>query len=308
MSEKGKHIKRSLKNVGKTAIGSIELLGGVAALVFNPIVGLPLTIDGAQRMLKGIRGEYIKDSMINVMSNKFYSKTFHKKENRIIQEFPSIRQFVAAGLTKNKMNFLLMQELNFLLGSDTFDKKGERIKYTTHSQGLTKLMLTRLQRSGMIQDLKVEDTNPKMLISEKLMLGNRKDLFKKEKMFEISFSKTDNKITEEDIQKILKIDTSDKENYNIKRDKYNNILSVNFKASKLVKDKLNGIKDKFLIGKDNLKMLPETTSKNNEIELQNIRESKDTFSEKLGILVNKSEDISMAEVSIEKKEINAESR
>jgi len=83
--EKGKYIKRGLTNVSRIVGGSTEIMAGVIGLVFVPVVGLPVLINGTQNLLKGIRGEYIKDSMINVMSNKFYSKTFHGKENKIIQ-------------------------------------------------------------------------------------------------------------------------------------------------------------------------------------------------------------------------------
>jgi|GEM_PF-3183608 len=296
--ENGKYIKRGIKDVSRTVIGSAELVTGAIGLAVFPLIGLPLTVNGAQNLLKGIRGEYIKDSMINVVSNNFYSKTFYKKENRIIQEFPSIKQFIAATLTKNKMNFLLMQELNFLIGSDTFDKKGEKIKYTTHSQGLTKLMLTRLQKSGMIQNLESAETKPKMLLSEKLMLGNTKQgLFKKEKMFEMSFSKSDKQITEEDIKNFLKIDTLDRESYDIKRDKDNNILSINYNTSKLIKDKLSKVKNKFLPSKDTPKMLNaayEIDKPNEEKEEEkplNILETKNTLSRDLIILVNKHEEI-----------------
>lgn len=307
MEEKGKYLKRNLKNISRTTLGSIELLGGLAGIVFNPVIGLPLTVDGAQRMLKGIRGEYIKDSMINVMSNRFYSKTFHNKEYRIVQEFPNPKQLVTASLLKDKTNFLLMQELNFLLGSDTLDKKGERIKYTTHSQGITKFMLSRLQRAGMIQDFQSEDTKPKALMLEKLMLGNaKKGLLKKEKMYEMSFSKTDKPITEEAIQKFLKIDTLDDKNYVIKRDKDNNIVSVNYRASTLIKDKLGAVKEKFLSSKETPKMLSSSTEtiKDNKEKSQ----TKDTFSQDLSNLVNKKEEIKEVKTLTDTKELNIESR
>jgi len=296
--EKGKYVKRGINNTAKIVGGSAEIMAGVVGLVFVPVVGLPVLINGAQNVLKGVRGEYIKESMINVISNKFYSKAFHGKENRIIQEFPTIKQFVTAALTKNKMNFLLMQELNFLLCSDTFDKKGDKLKYTTHSQGLTKLMLTRLQKSGMIENLESKETKPKMLFSEKLMLGNTKQgLFKKEKMFEMSFSKTDKQITEEDIKKFLRIDTSDKENYDIKRDKDNNILSINYRTSKLIKDKLTNVKDKFLPVRDVPKMLEASTqidkTKEEDDKSLNILETKNTLSQELSNFVTKHEEINI---------------
>jgi hypothetical protein len=288
--EKSKYIKRGVKGVGRTVLGSAELLAGLVGIAVFPVIELPLSINGAQNVLKGVRGEYIKDSMINVISNKFYSKSFHGKENRIVQEFPTIKQFVTAVLTKNKMNFLLMQELNFLLGSDTVDRKGEKIKYTTYSQGLTKLMLTRLQKSGMIENLESTEAKPKMLFSEKIMPGNtKKGLFKKENMFEMSFFKADKKISEEDIKKFLRIDTSDKENYDIKRDKDNNILSINYRTSKLIKDKLSKVKDKFLPARDIPQML--NASKDEEQKPLNVLETKKTLSQELNSFINKQEEI-----------------
>lgn len=313
MDDKGKYIKRTLRNVGKTAVGSAELMAGIVGLVTVPVVGVPLLVDGTQRMLKGIRGEYIKDSMINVMSNNFYSKTFHGKENRIIQEFPNIKQFVTAFLVKDKMNFLLMQELNFLLGSDTFNKEGEKLKYTTHSQSLTKMMLTRLQRTGMIENLTSEETKPKALLMERLMLGNeKKGLFKKDKMYEMSFSKTDRQITEEDISKFLKIDITDDEKFYIKRDKDNNIISVNYRTSKLIKDKFNKMKDKLLPSKDIPKMLSVAQdtdkSESNERKLGNIIDDKNTLSNDLKNLVNKPEEIIALKTEIDNKELDTQSR
>lgn len=292
MEDKRKYVKRNLKNISKAVLGSVEVLGGVVGLVFNPIIGIPLTIDGTQRMLKGIRGEYIKDSMINVMSNNIYSKTFHKKENRIVQEFPNPKQLVTASLLKDKTNFLLMQELNFLLGSDTFDKKGNRIQYSTHSQGLTKFMLYRLQKAGMIQDFKCEETKPKALFMERLMLGNiNKDLFKKDKMYEMTFSKTDKQITEEDIKKFLKIDTLDDKNYDIKRDRENNIISVNYRASTLIKNRFNNMKDKLLPSVDKPKLLVSSNG-NEKNEMNNeSREDPNKFSKDLKTMVNKPEEI-----------------
>lgn len=310
MEDKRKYVKRNLKNISRTVLGSVEVLGGVVGLVFNPIIGVPLTVDGTQRMLKGIRGEYIKDSMINVMSNNIYSKTFHKKENRIVQEFPNPKQLVTASLLKDKTNFLLMQELNFLLCSDTFDKKGQRIQYSTHSQGLTKLMLHRLQRAGMIQDFKSEETKPKALFIERLMLGNiNKDLFKKDKMYEMTFSKTDKKITEEEIKKFLKIDTLDDKNYDIKRDKENNIISVNYKASTLIKNKFSSIKDKLLPSVDKPKLLSESKEASS-LEKRDIqtKEDKNKFSEDLKNMVNKPEEITEKSNVTEINEIKIETR
>lgn len=310
MNDKSKYVKRGIKDLGKTVIGTAEILAGMVGTAVFPLVGIPLTIHGTQNLLKGVRGEYIKGSMINVVSNKFYAKTFYKKENRIIQEFPSINHFIAVTLTKNKMNFLLMQELNFLLGSDTLDKNGERITYTTHSQSLTKLMLSRIQKAGMIQDLKSEETKPKSLIIEKLMLGNTKGgLFKKDKMFEMSFSKTDKKITEEEIMKFLKIDNLDNEKYSIKRDKDNNILSINYRTSTLIKDKLKNVKDNLLQAKDAPKMLYAAT------ESKKINENKDkglyditSFSKDLGELVNKSEEMKEVKSKENCKDLEVNSR
>ena len=313
MEDKRKYIKRSFNNISRTVLGSAEVLGGVVGLVFNPIIGLPLTIDGTQRMLKGIRGEYIKDSMINVMSNNIYSKTFHKKENRIVQEFPNPKQLITASLLKDKTNFLLMQELNFLLGSDTFDKKGERIEYSTHSQGLTKFMLHRLQRAGMIQDFKHEETKPKALFLERLMLGNvNKDLFKKDKMYEMTFSKTDKIITEDDIKKFLKIDTLDDKNYDIKRDKENNIMSVNYRASTLIKNRFNNIKDKLLPSMDKPKLLNESfegekTVQKDEKDLES-KKDMNRFSEDLKNKVNKPEEINEKVNITENKELKIDVR
>ncbi len=310
MDDKSKYVKRGIKDFGKTAIGSAEILAGMVGTAVFPLVGIPLTIHGAQNLLKGVRGEYIKGSMINVVSNKFYSKMFYKKENRIIQEFPSISHFIAATLTKNKMNFLLMQELNFLLGSDTLDKNGERITYTTHSQSLTKLMLSRIQKAGMIQNLKFDETKPKALVIEKLMLGNAKNgLFKKDKMFEMSFSKTDKKITEEEIMKFLKIDTIDNEKYIIKRDKDNNILSINYRTSTIIKDKLKNVKDNILQAKDAPKMLyPVNEKEKNEGNQQEAVKNIDSFSKNLGELVNKSGEIKEADSGRTSKEIEMKDR
>lgn len=295
MEDKKKYVKRNIKNISNAILGSVELLGGVVGTAFNPIIGIPITIDGAQRMLKGISGEYIKGSMINVMSNKFYSKTFHKKENRIVQELPSPRQFITASLLKDKTTFLLMQELNFLLGSDTLDKKGERITYSTHSQGITKFMLNRLQKAGMIQDFTCEETKPKSLALERAMLGNiNKKIFDKTKMYEMTFSKTDKQLTEEDIKKFLKIDALNEDKYDIKRDKDSNITNVNYKTVPIIKNSLNKAKEKYLPSKDKPKMLKEANEVDKEKEVQ----SQDEFKKDLRQYVKPKEQMVSEKVEV----------
>lgn len=300
MEDKKKYVKRNIKNISSAILGSVELLGGVVGTAFNPIIGIPITIDGAQRMLKGMSGEYIKGSMINVMSNKFYSKTFHKKENRIVQELPNPKQFITASLLKDKTTFLLMQELNFLLGSDTFDKKGERITYSTHSQGITKFMLNRLQKAGMIQDFTCEETKPKSLALERVMLGNiNKKMFDKTKMYEMTFSKTDKQLTEEDINKFLKIETLNEDKYDIKRDKDNNITNVNYKAIPLIKSSLNKVKEKYLPSKDKPKMLKEANAMDKEKEVQ----TQDEFKQDLKQYVKPKEQIVSEKVEVKENTI-----
>ena len=300
MEDSKKHVKRNIKNISSAILGSVELLGGVVGTAFNPIIGIPITIDGAQRMLKGMSGEYIKGSMINVMSNKFYSRTFHKKENRIVQELPNPKQFITASLLKDKTTFLLMQELNFLLGSDTFDKKGERITYSTHSQGITKFMLNRLQKAGMIQDFTCEETKPKSLALERFMLGNiNKKMFDKTKMYEMTFSKTDKQLTEEDINKFLKIETLNEDKYDIKRDKDNNITNVNYKVTPLIKSSLNKVKEKYLPSKDKPKMLKEANAIDKEKEVQ----TQDEFKQDLKQYVKPKEQIISEKVEVKENTI-----
>jgi hypothetical protein len=131
-------------------------------------------------------------------------------------------------------------------------------------------------------------------------------------MYEMSFSKTDRQITEEDISKFLKIDITDDEKFYIKRDKDNNIISVNYRTSKLIKDKFNKMKDKLLPSKDIPKMLSVAQdtdkSESNERKLGNIIDDKNTLSNDLKNLVNKPEEIIALKTEIDNKELDTQSR
>lgn len=87
------------------------------------------------------------------------------------------------------------------------DSNGIKITYIANSQGLTKAMLTRAEKYGYIENFQVTPKGKKRLVAEKLLLGNYKDkkeLFAKTSVYEMSFQLTDKERTKKDIKQLVK--------------------------------------------------------------------------------------------------------
>ncbi len=235
---------RKLDRAKKFALSGLGI--GVGAVTFalstqNPIgfsVAVPLLYTSAKGFDEAMHNEYIKNSMMNADSN-----------NKISQKLPGIKQILAImnlRTKEQKSDFLTLQELNFLLGSDTVDEKGNQIQYSTHSHAITYRNLSKLQKDGFIENLKREHAGKKKLILESVVLGNFDKLRDKPAdMYNISFSKTDKAITDEYICRTLNITPEElKVKYDVKRDKEGKIINLNYNVRELMKENLGSIKER----------------------------------------------------------------
>lgn len=235
-----KTLSENLKIAGLTALNAAELIAGAGLIWTIPVVGVPLTVDGAFRLNNKLTGAKNNGSMITTISNYKNQTDAH----RIVQNFSNLGDILKPIGIREKELFLLTQELNFLLTSDKKDKSGEPITYNTSSQALTKKVLRDAQKVGLIQNFEAKNLPKRRLIMEKLTLGNFKNLFRKEGYFDMSFSISEKDITEEQIIKFLGVKELSEDKFNIKRDENGKITSVNIKQSYAWKDRFYDIGQK----------------------------------------------------------------
>ncbi len=169
-----KQYKRSIKNLGKGLKGvAITAFGiGISPFVF-PVGALGMA-KGVKDIYISIQGNYIDNSMIIVEKNKVISK-LSKRPNYYLKEcMPTTKQFFEAAITKDKMNFLKLQEFNLLQGLDIKDKNGENIIYNTTTHAGNYRLLSSLEKSGMIKNLKKVPDKTSSLLLEKAFIANTK--------------------------------------------------------------------------------------------------------------------------------------
>lgn len=239
---------KSLRNAARVVGGISEMLCGIA--LANPVTGViaaPLMYDGATRYVNGVQGASKNNSMMITSENKIYNKLFNKPEHQITQNIPNLTELIRVAFVKDKEKMLITQELNFLLGAKRLDDNGEKIKYNTKSQSITRFMLSRAQKSGFIENFESVQSGESLLIAEKIMTGNLKGIRrKKTKIFDMSFNLSDKEITDADIIKFLKVDTLDSKKFDIVRDKEGKITSINLNTMNAIKESLSKAKEKYL--------------------------------------------------------------
>ena len=258
-----KNYKRSLKNFGRGLKGTAITLVGVGLTVtpYTAPLGLATLTKGINDIVNSVNGNYIENSIMTVKSNKLITKLSGQPSNYIVQGLPSISQFMQATLTENKMDFLKLQEVNLLLGLDTYDNKGNQIEYNTNTHIGNYRLLKKLENEGIISGLTKEPSKKSDLKVEKLLIGNvnkskekeyrkkriqkikenvssQKGFFnkikllseelkiginKKTQMYKVSFKKTNKEFKEEDIAKMLSF-TDNTNSGKINKDKFNLIL------------------------------------------------------------------------------------
>ena len=233
---------RKIDRAKKYALAGITFTGAVAAT--GPLALLaqvPLYMACVNYTSKAVKNYYIDNSMMVADS-----------KGKIGQILPNIKQLLTLACLKNdneRTNFLNIQEMNFFLGADIVDKKGDPIKYTTTSHAITYKNLKKLEKDGYITNLSREERKKeKNFFLEKLMLGNFKGAFsgKKSKAYDISFNKTDKVMDEEYIKKTLGADDQKLSTmYEIKRDDVTGqIVNINYNVSELMKEKFGSVKDR----------------------------------------------------------------
>ena len=238
-----KNYKRSLKNFGNGLKGAGIYFVGMGMLA-NPVifpVGMAAVIKGGKELYKSAQGDYIENSMIMVQRNNVINRILKQPSNYIVEGIPTTNQFLEAYLTENKMDFLMMQEVNMFLQLDSKDTDGSDIIYNTLTHAGNYKMLQELEKAGMIEDLQKVFKEKKSLAVARLALGNsnskqmtsyrkrrigqireniknqkgfgnkvkilkeelNEGIDKKTKMYDISFKKTDKVFNEQEIGAML---------------------------------------------------------------------------------------------------------
>ncbi len=224
-----KNYKRSLKNFGK----GLKATGIVVASL--PLMVLPYTAPlavltfskGVNSICNSLYGNYIDNSMIQVQRNRILNKLQKHPSNYIVQGLPSVKQFLEAKLTSNKMDFLKLQELNMLLQLDSKDKDGNDIKYSTTTHSGNYMLLKKLEKFGIIKNLSKTSAKMSSLKIEKSLIANSKDKnveYKKRRKQEIK-SRVASQPGIFDKMKVLK------EELKMGIDKKNQMYMVNFEKS-----------------------------------------------------------------------------
>lgn len=238
-----KNYKRSIKNFGNGLKGAGIYFFGMGMLG-SPITfpfGIAAVIKGGKELYKNAQGDYTENSMIMIQRNNMINKMLKQPSNYIVEGVPTAKQFLEAYLTENKMDFLMLQEVNLFLQLDSKDKDGNDIVYNTLTHAGNYRMLQELEKSGMIEDLQREYKGSKSLKMARLALGNsnskqmssykkkrieqikenvkkqkgfgnkvktlkeelNEGIDKKTKMYNISFKKTDKVFSEQEICSML---------------------------------------------------------------------------------------------------------
>ncbi|MBR4262635.1 MAG: hypothetical protein IKQ35_04665 [Bacilli bacterium] len=188
-----------MKDILNGTVHSIELLAlAVVGIGIGSIpLGIGLTLVAfipASKLLDDIKGNSIKNSIFSVTRDgKIHQNTLSRP-----------LRFLSLLSKSDKQKQFTEEALNMFVELDEKDKDGVKKQYHTRSQILTLSLLKKLQKNGYIENLEYKESGKSRLISERILLGNFKDLFKnkKHKMYDISFNLTDKKRNREDILNI----------------------------------------------------------------------------------------------------------
>lgn len=232
-----KNYKRSVKNFGKGLKGTALIVASMPlfATPVTSVAGSAMVVKGAKNVADSLYKNYVENSIMVVKKQK-------SGDYMIGQSLPSMKQFLEATSSENKMDFLKLQECNMLLQLDSKDENKEPIKYTTRTHVGNYRMLMQLQKSGIITNLSKEPAGTSSLKIEKMLIGNssskekskedkqkrrdeirenvaaQKGLFNKiktfgnemknglgnqTKMYNITFEKTDKVLSDKEIGKML---------------------------------------------------------------------------------------------------------
>ena len=232
-----KNYKRSVKNFGKGLKGTALIVASMPlfATPVTSVAGSAMVVKGAKNVADSLYKNYVENSIMVIKKQK-------SGDYMIGQSLPSMKQFLEATSSENKMDFLKLQECNMLLQLDSKDENKEPIKYTTRTHVGNYRMLMQLQKSGIITNLSKEPAGTSSLKIEKMLIGNssskekskedkqkrrdeirenvaaQKGLFNKiktfgnemknglgnqTKMYNITFEKTDKVLSDKEIGKML---------------------------------------------------------------------------------------------------------
>ena len=249
-NNKKRKSEKLIRNIAKTTGASFEALAGVfLSTPATAYIGVPIAYDGILRLANLISKHQKTDSIIT-------SKIVSDTERSIVQIIPNFKQILELTLIKNKTEVLVYQELKFILNSDRKNEEGEQIKYDTNSHSMTKRLLMKAEKAGLITNFESSEKDPQRIIIEKLLLGNIRDknLFKKQKFYNMSFEITDKIITKEMIGmfgKSLNVDLLEENKYNIEIDENGRVSDIKLNITKSVKDEFANTKNRLFKGKEN---------------------------------------------------------
>ena len=122
--------------------------------------------------------------------------------------------------------------------------------FNTKSQNITRNVLQDAEKAGLIENFTYEKIGKKRFVTEKIMMGNFKNLFRKNFEDEMNFNITDKKVSDEQVMQFLELDSLDESKFNIKRDETGNITNIDFKQSYAWKDTFEKIKNRVLFNKN----------------------------------------------------------
>ena len=162
-----KNYKRSVKNFGKGLKGTALIVASMPlfATPVTSVAGSAMVVKGAKNVADSLYKNYVENSIMVVKKQK-------SGDYMIGQSLPSMKQFLEATSSENKMDFLKLQECNMLLHLDSKDENKEPIKYTTRTHVGNYRMLMQLQKSGIITNLSKEPAGSSSLKIEKMVIGN----------------------------------------------------------------------------------------------------------------------------------------
>lgn len=169
-----KNYKRSTKNFGKGLKGGIVAFAGVAMFVtpYTTPVGIGALAKGISHIIDAVDGNYVENSIIKVHKNRALNRLSKKPSYYVIQGLPNTKQYLESLISKNKLDFLKLQELNFLLGIDRCDDSGNIIEYNTKTHSGNYMMLKQLKKYGFIENLSKTKAEKRDFKFERLLIGN----------------------------------------------------------------------------------------------------------------------------------------
>lgn len=175
IGERMKNYKRSFQNLGKGLRATTMTMAGFGMIAFpyTAPLGVVAVAKGTNDLVNSMYGNYIKNSMMRLQNNRVLNKIGNYPSHYIVQGLPSPKQFLEATMTKNKMDFLKLQEMNLLLQLDQRDENGNQIEYHASTHSGNYMLLKQLEKKGVIEQLKKTPTKKSSLKTAKLLMGNR---------------------------------------------------------------------------------------------------------------------------------------